>query len=111
MQSAAIALTKRASVLEGVTPYHWLVVIVAASGWLFDCMDQRLFALCREPALRDILGSGATDAAVKSWSGWATASMMVGWATGGIVFGALSDRAGRRTTMAITLALYSVFTG
>ena len=30
---------------EPITPYHWIVVIIASLGWLFDCMDQRIFAL------------------------------------------------------------------
>ena len=42
-------------VFEGVTVYHWLVVIIASAGWLFDCMDQRLFILGRESALKDLL--------------------------------------------------------
>jgi len=94
-----------------VTSYHWLVVIIASCGWLFDCMDQRIFALSREPALHELLGAGATDAAVKSWGGWATAVMMIAWATGGIIFGVLSDRWGRVKTMAVTLLIYSGFTG
>lgn len=102
-------LAKRRPLLEGVTAYHWVVVVVAASGWLFDCMDQRLFALCREPAVRELV-PGATDAAIRMWGGWATATMMVGWATGGIVFGTISDRLGRRATMIVTLVAYSGFT-
>ncbi len=109
MQTVALRPSKRASVFEGVTRYHWAVVAVAAAGWLFDCMDQRLFALCREPALRELL-NGATQATVRTWGGWATATMMVGWATGGIVFGTMSDSLGRRTTMIVTLLVYSVFT-
>lgn len=35
--------------------YHWWVLIVAALGWLFDTMDQRLFTLARQPALNDLL--------------------------------------------------------
>ena len=112
MQSATVSTTtKTENVFEGVTPYHWLVVIVAACGWLFDCMDQRIFALCRGPSLKEILGSGASDAAVKAWGGWATATMMIGWATGGIIFGTLSDRLGRKKTMILTLLVYSGFTG
>ena len=42
-------------VFEGVTFYHWLVVIIASAGWLFDCMDQRLFILGRESALRELM--------------------------------------------------------
>ena len=43
--------------LEGVTAYHWLVLIIAAMGWLFDCMGQRIFVLAREPAMRELLGA------------------------------------------------------
>ncbi|TSA20320.1 MFS transporter [bacterium] len=104
-------IPKKPSVFEGVTPYHWLVVLIASFGWLFDCMDQRIFALSRESALTEVLGSGAADAVVKSWVGWATAVMMIGWATGGIIFGTMSDKFGRVRTMVVTLLLYSIFTG
>lgn len=96
---------------SGLTPYHWLVLGLAACGWLFDCMGQRVFVLSREPALRELLGSGATDALVKSWGGWATAVMMIGWATGGILFGSMSDRLGRVKTMMATLVAYTLFSG
>jgi MFS family permease len=98
-------------VFDGVTPYHWLVVIIASCGWLFDCMDQRIFTLSREPALKELLGGGMSDAVVKSWGGWATGMMMLGWATGGIIFGVMSDRWGRVKTMVVTLLVYSGFTG
>jgi len=100
-----------ASVPEAVTPYHWLVVAIAAAGWLFDCMDQRLFVLARESALRELLGAGATAADIKQFGGYATTAMILGWATGGIVFGVLSDRWGRVKTMTATLIVYSAFTG
>jgi MFS family permease len=97
--------------LEPITAYHWLVIVIASAGWLFDCMDQRLFTLSREPALREILGAGSSDAVVKNLVGWATGIMMVGWATGGIIFGTMSDKLGRVKTMAATLLVYSGFTG
>ena len=54
-------------VLEGVTPYHWLVVAIASCGWLFDCMDQRIFVLARESALRELLrGDAEALASIKS---------------------------------------------
>src|SRR5262245_41663982 len=28
-----------------LTRYHWFVLLVAALGWLFDCLDQQLFVL------------------------------------------------------------------
>jgi MFS family permease len=97
---------------EGVTFYHWLVVIIASAGWLFDCMDQALFSLSREWALKELL-SGDSEALKNTtlYGTIATTSMMVGWATGGIIFGIMSDRAGRVKTMAATLLVYSGFTG
>lgn len=102
----------RQGVLEGVTGYHWLVVIIASCGWLFDCMDQRIFVLARESALTELLGSNeAAQAMIKQYLGYATTSMILGWATGGIIFGMMSDRVGRVKTMVVTLLIYSGFTG
>jgi MFS family permease len=100
-----------ASVPEAVTPYHWLVVAIASAGWLFDCMDQRLFVLARESAVRELLGAEGTAALVTRYGGYATTAMILGWATGGILFGMLSDRWGRVKTMIATLLVYSGFTG
>ncbi len=94
-----------------VTGYHWLVFLIAAAGWLFDCMGQRIFILAREPAMRELLGPGTADAVIKNWGAWATAIMMIGWATGGILFGMMSDKSGRVKTMVATLLAYTVFSG
>ena len=53
--SEATVVHRFAGALDGVTPYHWFVVIIASGGWLFDCMDQRLFVLARESALKELL--------------------------------------------------------
>ncbi len=113
MHTPAIAHDRSARrVFEGVTPYHWLVVIIASAGWLFDCMDQRLFILGRESALKELLQSDpARLAAIKTHIGYATTSMILGWATGGIIFGMMSDKLGRVKTMVATLIVYSGFTG
>ena len=113
--------------VERVTWYHLAVIIIASCGWLFDCMDQRIFALSREPAMRELLPAAMAPAdetkaeqkkreevraaLVRSWGGWATGIMMIGWATGGIIFGMMSDRWGRVKTMVVTLLVYSGFTG
>jgi MFS family permease len=105
------ATAAAASAGDVVTPYHWLVVIIASAGWLFDCMDQRLFVLARESAVTELLGRDAAAAQIKQFSGYATTAMILGWATGGIIFGMLSDRWGRVKTMMATLLVYSGFTG
>ncbi len=96
---------------DGVTAYHWLVLIIAAGGWLFDCMGQRIFILARQPAMRELLGSGVADSVVTSKGADATFILMVGWATGGILFGMMSDRLGRVKTMIATLLAYTIFSG
>jgi len=110
--SAQSTTSGSAGLFDGVTPYHWLVVIIASCGWLFDCMDQRLFILGRESALRELLGNDpAALAGLRAHIGYATTSMILGWATGGIIFGMMSDRIGRVKTMVATLIVYSGFTG
>jgi MFS family permease len=93
--------------------YHWWVFAIASLSWLFDCMDQRFFITCREPAMRSLLRlpAGSGDAAVAFYGRIATATIMAGWAAGGLLFGILGDRIGRVRTMTITILVYSGFTG
>jgi MFS family permease len=65
--------------------------------------------LGREPAFRELLGPTASDGDVKYWGGIATFVLMIGWATGGILFGIMSDRYGRVKAMVCTLLAYTVF--
>ena len=110
--SVASTPGKSQGLFDGVTPYHWLVVVIASCGWLFDCMDQRLFILGRESALKELLANDPAGLeSIKTLIGYATTSMILGWATGGIIFGMMSDRLGRVKTMVATLIVYSGFTG
>ncbi|MBL9136704.1 MAG: MFS transporter [Verrucomicrobiales bacterium] len=88
--------------------YHWFVFSMASLAWLFDCLDQQLFILARPAAMKTLLPPGL-DA--NEYGGYATAIFVAGWATGGLVFGAVGDRIGRGRTLTLTVLLYSVFTG
>ncbi len=103
-----------------MTGYHWWVLLLATLGWMFDCMDQRLFVIARQPAMQDLLGWGELAASeltteqaaeIKFYGGISTTALIVGWATGGIFFGLMGDRWGRVRTMALTILVYSLFTG
>jgi MFS family permease len=90
------------------------VFIVAVLGWLFDCLDQQLFNLARRPAMLDLLAKEgvAPDAGtVAAYSGYATSIFLIGWATGGLIFGVIGDKFGRAKAMMLTILLYSLFTG
>jgi MFS family permease len=89
-------------------PYQRLVFIVATLAWMFDCLDQQLFNLARNPAMAALLGPGSDT---KFFGGIATAIFVLGWATGGMIFGSLGDRFGRAKMLAVTVLLYSLATG
>src|SRR3954468_19727882 len=95
--------------------YHWFVLVVAALGWLFDCLDQQLFILARPQAMAQLVTKAETPeelARYRSNAGdVATSVFIAGWATGGLIFGMLGDRIGRARTMLITILLYSLCTG
>ena len=100
-----------------LTRYHWFVLVVAALGWLFDCLDQQLFILARPAAMKELIPDGAfsdpkaLDLARRQGGDIATSIFIAGWATGGLIFGMLGDRIGRAKTMIITILMYSLFTG
>jgi MFS family permease len=95
--------------------YHWFVLIVAALGWLFDCLDQQLFLMARVPAMRELLapepGVLPSQQEVLTASTYVTSIFLIGWATGGLAFGILGDRIGRAKTMLWTILIYSLCTG
>ncbi len=94
-----------------LTRYHWFVLSVAIMGWMFDTMAQQLFNLARKPAIRELLGPGATAGVVDQEAAWATSVFLIGWALGGVLFGILGDRIGRAKTMMLTILCYTIFTG
>ena len=110
MPDATSSRDKSAPWRREMHAYHWWVLLVATLGWLFDSMDQRLFVLARTPALRELLPH-AGDAEIASHAGYATSIFILGWATGGLIFGLFGDRWGRTRTMMVTILIYSLFTG
>jgi MFS family permease len=110
-----IAAEKNLQWYQGVSRYAWLVLTIAALGWLFDTMDGNLFNLVAQRSISDLLrGTVPEDQlqnAVNSWRGWITSVFLLGWAVGGFVFGILGDRIGRTRTLIITILIYAGFTG
>ena len=97
--------------------YHWFVFVVAALGWLFDTMDQQLFTLGRPLAMVELIKQLPDETKEQvtlrrgEFGGYATSIFLIGWATGGLIFGVLGDRWGRVKTMLATIIVYSIFTG
>ncbi|HEU4754755.1 MAG TPA: MFS transporter, partial [Armatimonadota bacterium] len=96
---------------QGLERYCWVVLVIAALGWLFDTMDQNLFNLVGRTSVEDLLRHAGSSLDPSTVRGWVTAAFLVGWSAGGFVFGILGDRIGRTGTMILTIIIYAVFTG
>lgn len=96
---------------HGITRYEWLVLIIASAGWIFDVYEGQIFNLTRGDMLADILGQELGSADVKKYGEWFLSVFLLGGTIGGILFGILADRYGRRSIMIVTILMYSVFSG
>jgi MFS family permease len=96
---------------SGVTRYQWLVLIIASAGWMFDAFEGQLFNITRGQMLADLMGSERSTARVRMWGDTFLAIFLLGGTLGGVAFGSLADRYGRKPTMALTILFYSIFSG
>ena len=96
---------------EGISGYQWLVVVIASAGWVFDAFEGQIFNITRNQMLADILHVPAGDPAIRRWGDIFLGVFLVGGTVGGILFGWLGDRWGRKPAMVLTILFYSIFTG
>jgi MFS family permease len=91
--------------------YQKQVFILATLAWLFDCLGQQVFVIARNPAILSLMPAGTSAVTLKAWGGYVTSIFVIGWATGGLIFGAIGDRIGRARSLAITILMYGLCTG
>ncbi len=96
---------------RGITRYQWLVVIIASAGWVFDAFEGQLFNVTRTQMLADILRVAPDHPDIRRWGDIFLGVFLVGGTLGGVGFGWLGDRWGRRPTMVVTILFYSIFSG
>lgn len=94
----------------GVTRYQWLILAIASAGWIFDVYEGQIFNITRNQLLADILGKGA-EAGIKQYGDIFLGVFLLGGTAGGLLFGSMADRWGRKPTMAVTILTYSLFSG
>lgn len=95
----------------GVTRYQWLVLIIACAGWAFDAYEGQIFNLTRDQMLTDILAGEGSKKDVRQYGDAFLGIFLLGGTIGGLGFGTLADRFGRRPTMVWTILFYSIFSG
>jgi len=98
----------------GLSRYQWTVLFAAWLGWGFDVFDGLLFNYvapnCVPTLLNLPIGSPEAKQATLFWTGLLTSVLLLGWAVGGIVFGLVCDRIGRKRTLLLTMTMYAVGT-
>ena len=97
----------------GITRYQWLVLVICLVGWMFDIFEGQIFVAVMPEAMPSFLTE--TDPVLREkqaefFNQVALVSFLLGGTLGGVVFGMLSDRIGRKQTMAWSIIFYSVFT-
>ena len=96
--------------LAGLNRYQKFVLLIAWLGWVFDVMEASLFALTKQPMLKEMLGEEGYKRVGTMWESYGHNGMLLGWATGGFLFGIVADKWGRSKTLILTVAMYCVFT-
>ena len=82
-------------------------------GWMLDGMDSVIYALVLSPALTELLprsGIAPTSENTLAYGSAMFGLFLVGWGLS-FIWGPIGDRFGRTRTLALTVLIYSVFTG
>jgi len=93
-----------------VTPYMWVVLIIASLGWIFDIFEGQIFVASMNEAMPSLLSDDPALSA-KAWNNIAFGFFLLGGMVGGLLFGKLSDRFGRIRALTISILMYAVFSG
>jgi len=84
-----------------------LPVIVGALGFFVDVYDLLLYNIIRVPSLRDL---GLSDEAISSEGKSILSIQMIGLVLGGIAWGIMGDKKGRKSVLFGSILLYSLAT-
>ena len=108
-------LTGSQATFLGLSGYHWLVIAAGWAGWGFDVYDAVLFNFVARNCIPTLLqlapNSPEARSAVAFWTGAITSTLLVSWALGGIIFGWVADRIGRKRALFATITVYALGTG
>ena len=85
------------------TPDARRALVAASFGWMLDSFDVMLYAMVLAALMSDL---GLT----KATAGLLGSLTLVASAVGGLIFGVLADRFGRRKALMASILIYSIFT-
>lgn len=96
-----------------ISRVQWLVLAGTTLGWGLDGFAGSLYVLVLGPAMSELLPNSGIEVAPSSigfYGGLTVTLFLLGWATGGILFGILADYFGRTRVLSLGILTYAVFT-
>jgi MFS family permease len=111
--TAATLLDPRLGPIERLTRQQKVGFLGCWLGWVMDGVDSFIFALVFVPSMRELLPASGIEASAGNiaFSGSIMfALFLIGWGMA-FIWGPIADKFGRARTLALTIVVYSVFTG
>lgn len=90
-----------------LTTTHWLIIVIASIGFLFDTYELLMTPLVAAPAIAELLKLPPSNPIVTNWVGNLLTIAAVCGGVFGLLGGWLVDKFGRKTIMAASIFLYS----
>jgi MFS family permease len=90
-----------AATFSNVTPAQRRTLVAAALGWMLDAFDAMLYALVLAHVMRDLNMS-------KAVSGFLATLTLLASGVGGLLFGFIADRIGRKRALMLSILTYSL---
>ncbi len=90
-----------------ITTTHWLIIIIASIGFLFDTYELLMTPLVAAPAIAELLKLPMNNPIVTSWVGNLLWIAALCGGIFGLLGGWLVDQFGRKKIMALSIFLYS----
>jgi MFS family permease len=90
-----------------LTTTHWLIIVIASIGFLFDTYELLMTPLVAAPAIAELLQLPTNNPIVTSWIGRLLWIAALCGGVFGLIGGWLVDQFGRKTIMAASIFMYS----
>ena len=87
---------------------HWLIIIIASIGFLFDTYELLMTPLVAAPAIAELLKVPLNNPLVTHWVGRLLWISALCGGVFGLLGGWLVDKLGRKTVMALSILVYSL---
>lgn len=91
-----------------LTRIHWLIIIIASIGFLFDTYELLMTPLVAAPAIAELLKIPQNNPIVTEWVGRLLWISALCGGTFGLFGGWLVDKFGRKTVMGASILVYSL---